>query len=195
MGILRKIADEYFGNRRREEDKNDFDRYFETINWVDMGHPKYLFSDKDFKRDLKRTEYGKDDYMSPEEMLYVKERYVSGAYDFMDRRTMKRLLEKNDFHFIIKTYEKPDYTNVNRMVVEKQGSDDTVEINTFGELNHWVSMYYDIDSLKRTTLFSLFNGGDVEKTMTNLGSRSNEIKNSYVPPGNLCMHFKLLKIK
>lgn len=35
-------------NTKRLEDKSEFDRYIETIEWVDMGHPNCLYAKYDF---------------------------------------------------------------------------------------------------------------------------------------------------
>lgn len=65
---------------KREEDKTYIDRYIETIEWVDIGNPDYLFAKYDFNdsefsvEELLNTEYPKGvGLMNSDEFYYVKE--------------------------------------------------------------------------------------------------------------------------
>ena len=48
-GLWAKGIERSKTGEERLGDVTDFDRYIKTINWVDMGHPKYLFAEMDFE--------------------------------------------------------------------------------------------------------------------------------------------------
>lgn len=100
MGVLKNITDEYFGGITREEDMTDFKKHLKTVEWVDLGHPKFLFSKEDF---LKRPEVfykyhqlGDEDLFSANEIMEIKNSLPDNMR-LMTKSTCSWLFEKNDF--------------------------------------------------------------------------------------------------
>lgn len=182
MGILLNLTKEYFGELMRKEEETDFDIYFKNIEWVDMGHPKYLFADTDFKYDTTRKEYDYRECLSTiSEFIYVIKKLKIGVdkkYRLMKREDMLWLLENNKFKFVDTKIKGISYGE--KIVVENNGK--KVEINTFSPkgcevkimtgISNQSNIFKDIESDFYKVLFFKFRNSVEEKSTPSGGTIS-----------------------
>lgn len=100
MGVLKNITDEYFNETTREEDMTDFKKHLKTVEWVDLGHPKFLFSKEDFLKrpDVYRQyhQLSDNDLFNANEIMEIKNSLPDNMR-LMTKSTCWWLFEKNDF--------------------------------------------------------------------------------------------------
>lgn len=92
MGVLLNLTEEYFKKTKRTEDFTEFDKYLYSVEWVDLGHPKYLFAKTDFKRDKEKLTYCENDALNAIEVYDILEN-MNPVYKPMTRSTFFWLVE------------------------------------------------------------------------------------------------------
>lgn len=126
MGILLNLTEEYFKDEKRSEDMTEFDKYLDEVEWVDLGHPKYLFAKKDFCEDYTQ-EYDSKNFLTTYD-LYEYTKDIKSRYKFITKDVMLWLLENTSIDWDYFTTNSGNIT-LQRIILKKDDKD--IEINMF----------------------------------------------------------------
>ncbi len=168
-----------------------------------MGHPKYLFAKKDFKRNVAREEYADEDHMTFSEFKDMIKKLKLGwrkDYKLMRREDMLWLLENNNFEFVIK--DKPYYIG-EKIIIENNGN--KIEINTLAPRGCEITMGIGVDkqssifngdgSISNKLLYFKFKNAVEGKTLEELRKKEGSIHQITMYGEVKSIRFKLMKEK
>jgi hypothetical protein len=198
MSVIKNITTEYFGDVKRDEDITPFDRYMETVEWVDMGHPKYFFAKTDFLKrpDVyeKYKQIGDNDEFSAIEICDLLEniRQYEGC-SLMTKPTFWWLMKKNDFELI--RGKQLNGLSKEKMLITKPGTD--ISIDLFLDWKSFDDTYIS-NSVKRGEYYYIDKytfSPTIEKRYVDSTTKSGK-NNDFIPNPDKCQFlFKLIKEK